>query len=88
MTHSNPTTLSVDERIEATAEFLSSPLISQSGRNSIIKSLIRQVSEEVIGEDEPRGKYNADSLLERDVIIRNGIFSEQRTKLNKILGEK
>jgi hypothetical protein len=83
--NSNPTTLSVDEQIEATAEFLSSPLISQSGRNSIIKALIRKVCEEVIGEDASMGR---DALTYDEKEHINQWLNEQRTKLNKIMGDK
>jgi len=53
-----------------------------------IKAAILEAVKEIIGEDEPRGKYNAESLLERDVIIGNIIRAEQRARADKFIGGK
>lgn len=84
---SNPTTLSVDEQI---AKMLITSYLQMSDKTSTakiltdnIKSLIKEICEEVIGTDELQGMM---SPLQWEVAQdRNYLRSEQRTKLNKIL---
>lgn len=48
-----------------------------------LKSLIREVAEECIGEDMPEG--NSFNIGQK---MHNKVKAEQRTKLNKILGKE
>jgi hypothetical protein len=96
--NSNSTTLSVDERIDEilldmycagvgegacydTDPAKSNYKIYDKSAKYNLKSLIRQVCLEVIGQNVPTGK-NASKHR-----FQNTLRNEQRTKLNKILGE-
>jgi len=81
-TKSNPTTLSVDEQIKE----IYWTFRNENENKEMIKSLIRQVCEEVIGQNEPRIPSETNNLQSKKRRIRNAIKDEQRTKLNKILG--
>ena len=91
----NPTTLSVDEQIDdilydywARHRFCKDGCQVEGGNiitENWIKSLIRQVCEEVIGNDEMQGIMTP---LQWDIAQdRNYLRSCQRTKLSNLLGE-
>lgn len=87
-------TLSVDEQIDKLLEDNNISKFEDTGYYGVvtnkiedkIKSLIRQVCEEVIGQNEPRIPSETNNLQSKKRRIRNAIKDEQRTKLNKLIG--
>ena len=98
---SNPTDTNQASEDELRAEILTefkqvhklAPADYTENCTNIVMSIIRSEKQKLLAEmrelivDKPTGNYNADSLLERDVLIYNQATAYLRTKLAEWLKE-